>query len=454
VPSHRADTPPDAPTTVRTRPSAHPQQRRRDLREGSARAHRPTPSGGPSWLDDAAATRALPGQRAITVPASTVPAPTVPSSRTPETWGALALDPLFVNGTALEQAGWVVAEPADDDATHDATHDASNEASNEAAVDDAAVDGMARSGSAPPRLDQVWRDACPSAGGVGTSAGRRVATRSALQRAQLRLAPEPEPAAGRRTGAFGLPHVSIAGALGLATIAVPLTGAFGVVPGAKTPSGTVAAAASALAPLPPFPLASRPPVTALDDPRLLPDEEPAASVPARLAAPRVLLVGGPVSRSNERSVLPGCNGQVPNVALQNGQLPASILCTLWDPKRQLRADAAVAIAKLNIAYQQHFGHPMCFTDAYRSLQAQFRVKAERGGFAARPGTSEHGWGLAVDLCDGVEGGASSASYQWLRENALFYGWQNPTWALPGGAGPFEPWHWEYFRGEKDQSSGD
>jgi hypothetical protein len=443
VPSHRADTPPDAPTTVRTRPSAHPQQRRRDLRERPARAHRPTPSGGLSWLDDAAATRALPGQRTITVPA-----PTVPSSRptrTPETWGALALEPLFVNGTALEQAGWVLAEPADDEATDDATRDATA---------DAAVDGMAapEPRPAPPRLDQVWRDARPSAGGVATSAGRRVATRSALQRAQLRLAPEP--AAGRRTGTFGLPHVSIAGALGLATIAVPLTGAFGVVPGAKAPSGTVTAAASALAPLPPFPLASRPPVTALDDPRLLPDEQPAASVPARLAAPRVLLVGGPVSRSNERSVLPGCNGQVPNIALQNGQLPASILCTLWDPKRQLRADAAVAIAKLNIAYQQHFGHPMCFTDAYRSLQAQFRVKAERGGFAARPGTSEHGWGLAVDLCDGVEAGASSASYQWLRENAPFYGWQNPPWALPGGAGPFEPWHWEYFPGEKDQSSGD
>jgi zinc D-Ala-D-Ala carboxypeptidase len=155
-------------------------------------------------------------------------------------------------------------------------------------------------------------------------------------------------------------------------------------------------------------------------------------------------------------VLPGCNGQVPADvgAVQNGQLPASMLCTLWDTKHQLRSDAAVAIAKLNIAYQQHFGHQMCFSDAYRSLQRQFAVKAERGGFAARPGTSEHGWGLAVDLCDGVEGGASSPTYQWLNENAPFYGWQNPTWARSGGAGPFEPWHWEYFPGEKEQSSGD
>ncbi len=35
-------------------------------------------------------------------------------------------------------------------------------------------------------------------------------------------------------------------------------------------------------------------------------------------------------------------------------------------------------------------------------------------------------------------------YQWLRENAADYGWQNPDWALPGGNGPQEAWHWEYF----------
>jgi LAS superfamily LD-carboxypeptidase LdcB len=135
-----------------------------------------------------------------------------------------------------------------------------------------------------------------------------------------------------------------------------------------------------------------------------------------------------------------------------------MLCTLWDPRRQLRSDAAVAIAKLNLAYRARFGHDMCFNDAYRSLAQQYRVKSERGGFAARPGTSEHGWGLAVDLCDGVDNGPSSVNYQWMRANAPAYGWSNPKWALAGGAGPYEPWHWEYVpgekAGEKDQSSGE
>jgi LAS superfamily LD-carboxypeptidase LdcB len=140
--------------------------------------------------------------------------------------------------------------------------------------------------------------------------------------------------------------------------------------------------------------------------------------------------------------------------IQNGRLPASMLCTLWDPKRQLRSDAAVALAKLNLVYARRFGHPICFNDAYRSLAQQYAVKARRGGFAARPGTSEHGWGLAVDLCDGVDAGPGSATYGWLRANAPAYGWENPTWARSGGAGPYEPWHWEYLPGEQGQAKGD
>ena len=173
-------------------------------------------------------------------------------------------------------------------------------------------------------------------------------------------------------------------------------------------------------------------------------------VPNALAARRIrVTASGRASRSTTRSVLPGCDGKVPSLhGIQNGRLPASMLCTLWDPKRQLRSDAAVAIAKLNVSYKKRFGHPMCFNDAYRSLSQQYRIKALRGGYAARPGTSEHGLGLAVDLCDGVEDGAGSATYGWLREHAPRYGWQNPAWARSRGSGPYEPWHWEYKPGER------
>lgn len=426
MPSHRADTPADAPTLLAPRPSTRPApQRRRDLRTTAratgARPH--TPSAGLAWLEAAEQPRPVPRQAAPLSrrdvhrrPSLSQPAAGRPAASTAlldresgelSSFGALALDPLFVPRQQPAPAS------------------------------------PARGIEAPPWLPPVVPAAAtpepegdPSADPETPTTGR---------------APRSAPTPGRRNG-FSLPQAGIAGALGLATIAVPLTGAFAVTPPVKPAANTVSAAA--LAPLPPFPLATVPARTALDDVRLLPDEEPTAGVPAKLAAPRTLLVDR-ASRSNERAVLPGCDGTIPDAsAVRNGQLPASMLCTLWDPRRQLRSDAAVAIAKLNLAYQQHFGHPMCFNDAYRSLAQQYRIKAERGSFAARPGTSEHGWGLAVDLCDGVDLGSSSLTYQWMRANGPLYGWENPAWALPGGAGPFEPWHWEYVPGEKGQSSGD
>jgi len=180
--------------------------------------------------------------------------------------------------------------------------------------------------------------------------------------------------------------------------------------------------------------------------RVVPVTDLSADTPALLAAPRSIMVSR-ASRSNERSVLPGCDGinRVPANAV-NGELPLGALCTLWDPKHRLRADAAVALAKLNVAYKQHFGNNICLTDSYRTLAEQRRLKSIKPSLAATPGTSNHGLGLAVDLCDGIESG-TGARYQWMRANAGAYGWANPAWALPGGGGPHEPWHWEFVAGE-------
>jgi hypothetical protein len=177
-----------------------------------------------------------------------------------------------------------------------------------------------------------------------------------------------------------------------------------------------------------------------------------ASAPTMLAAPRTVIVSR-ASRSGERSVLPGCDGVAKITNAANGQLPDSSLCTLWNPKHRLRADAAVALAKLNVAYKQHFGNNICLTDSYRTISEQRRLRAVKPALAAVPGTSEHGWGLAVDLCDGVESG-TGARFQWLRANAAAYGWENPAWAQVGGGGPHEPWHWEYVVGESASQGGE
>ncbi|MBD8078830.1 D-alanyl-D-alanine carboxypeptidase family protein [Cellulosimicrobium arenosum] len=126
----------------------------------------------------------------------------------------------------------------------------------------------------------------------------------------------------------------------------------------------------------------------------------------------------------------------------NGQIPSSALCELSFASGQLlRCDAAHQVEKLNTAYREAFGTDISVTDSYRSYGSQVAVKATRGWLAAVPGTSNHGWGQALDLGGGLQS-YGTAQYTWMRENAPAFGWDNPDWARAGGS-KNEPWHWEY-----------
>jgi zinc D-Ala-D-Ala carboxypeptidase len=159
-----------------------------------------------------------------------------------------------------------------------------------------------------------------------------------------------------------------------------------------------------------------------------------------------------VSRSRTRTPVTsssaptsGCSGVRPSAHFSNGQIPVSSLCALpFAEGHMLRADAAVQIIRLNAAYRAKFGVDIGMTDSYRSLSAQFNLAARKPGLAARPGTSEHGWGLAVDLSEGPDQ-VNSVRRAWFLLNAPRFGWDNPAWARPGGSKP-EPWHWEFVRG--------
>lgn len=130
---------------------------------------------------------------------------------------------------------------------------------------------------------------------------------------------------------------------------------------------------------------------------------------------------------------------------ENGKIPASALCGLdFASGHLLRCDAASALNALNVSYRERFGHDMVVTDSYRSYEGQVQCRAQKGSLCATPGTSNHGWGLAVDLGDGVDS-FLSAQYKWMSANASKHGWVNPSWARQGGSKP-EPWHWEYTGG--------
>lgn len=147
-----------------------------------------------------------------------------------------------------------------------------------------------------------------------------------------------------------------------------------------------------------------------------------------------------VSREQERPPLPGCKVRASG-GHANGQIPIDELCAVpFAPAHRLRADAALALFRLNVVYSEVFGD-LCVSDSYRTLGSQVALASRKPRLAARPGRSEHGWGVAVDLC-GEAYSTGTPEHDWLLDNAARFGWDNPSWARAGGSKP-EPWHWEY-----------
>jgi hypothetical protein len=127
----------------------------------------------------------------------------------------------------------------------------------------------------------------------------------------------------------------------------------------------------------------------------------------------------------------------------NGRIPASALAHPTSAPRALfRPDAAAAFDRLNAAYKARFGVAITVTDSYRDYATQVRTKAEKGYMAAKPGTSNHGWGLAADLGGGVNR-FGTPQHNWFMQNGPRYGWDFPAWGRQGGSGPIEPWHAEF-----------
>lgn len=115
----------------------------------------------------------------------------------------------------------------------------------------------------------------------------------------------------------------------------------------------------------------------------------------------------------------------------NGQIPTEAMTEIANG-HFLRPDAASAWFRM-VSAAAADGVALTITDSYRDLATQERLADEKGlysqgGLAAEPGTSNHGWGLAVDVDQGRE---------WLAKNGHKYGFDTIA---------REPWHWEYQAG--------
>ena len=117
----------------------------------------------------------------------------------------------------------------------------------------------------------------------------------------------------------------------------------------------------------------------------------------------------------------------------NGRVPWNALSTIAGTGHALWTPAARSFEAMRDAAARD-GVTIGITDSYRTYESQVDL-AERkglysqGGLAARPGTSDHGWGVAMDLR------LDSTAQSWIRTNGATYGFAEDV--------PREPWHWAY-----------
>lgn len=121
---------------------------------------------------------------------------------------------------------------------------------------------------------------------------------------------------------------------------------------------------------------------------------------------------------------------------ENGRIDNNNLIKIEGGAHFLKPAAAKAYKAMQRAAKRD-GIDFAVTDSYRDYDAQVRLAREKGlysegGLAAEPGTSNHGWGLAVDI--NVNDPKVLA---WLEKHGSKYGFKTI---------PREPWHWEYEGG--------
>jgi hypothetical protein len=133
-------------------------------------------------------------------------------------------------------------------------------------------------------------------------------------------------------------------------------------------------------------------------------------------------------------------------AYSNGRLPSSILAPIPGPAPgthvYLERHAAAAWNAMNAESQHRYGvtlRPLGYASAYRTLAQQYYLwdhsaHPHNTAWVARPGTSNHGWGLAVDL--------QTRQMRWIVDQI---GWKYGFSKRCSDA-PVEWWHIKYNPG--------
>lgn len=142
----------------------------------------------------------------------------------------------------------------------------------------------------------------------------------------------------------------------------------------------------------------------------------------------------------------GDNRPLTLAGVSNGYLTARHLTSLGG-SCQVYREAAPSYDAM-VAAARRAGVQLGPSDCYRDFAGQVAARDFWCGqgachMAAVPGTSNHGWGKAIDFLD-QNGtlGFDSIGYRWMKDNAGRYGWNHARGFEPDGSSP-EAWHWEW-----------
>jgi hypothetical protein len=136
----------------------------------------------------------------------------------------------------------------------------------------------------------------------------------------------------------------------------------------------------------------------------------------------------------------GYNKPTKPAGVTNGNISSTKLsvysgnCRLWSQSYGPASAMALAARKVGVS--------LVYADCYRDYAGQvywrtWWCNVGKCGNAAVPGTSNHGWGKAIDIHD-LSGGlpTGGSAYRWLKANAGRFGYNNPILTN-------EAWHWEW-----------
>jgi hypothetical protein len=180
---------------------------------------------------------------------------------------------------------------------------------------------------------------------------------------------------------------------------------------------------------------------------------------ARSSAVGTMKYGGTDNASKTKG---GTSRIIEGVEYKNGELPKEKLRFINNWKQYVGAissdngwirlypPASRSLDKLLLAAEANTENgkpaPIKFkiNAGFRTYEDQVEVKKRYGADAATPGTSNHGFGLAVDFAygSGAKLTPSTKHYKWLQTNAATYGFKRLPYN-PKHPESWEAWHWEY-----------